>query len=61
MISFEGYDEWLLQGSEPIVSKTFENEDIYDKDRNMLCGYCFVKLPKGHTVTVCDKCYPTDK
>jgi len=51
------YDEWLLIGSEPKSSKTFENEDIYDNDGNMLCIYCFSKLPKGHSVTVCDDCY----
>lgn len=48
-----GYDEWLLIGSEPKSSKTFE--EIYD-DGNMLCIYCFVRLPNMHPVTVCDDC-----
>ena len=50
------YDEWLLIGSEPKSSKTFENKDIYDDDGNMLCIYCFAILPKTHSVTVCDDC-----
>jgi len=55
---FDGYDEWLLIGSDPQRTDVDQYAELTDRAKNRICLYCSSKLPKDHPLTVCDSCYP---